>query len=118
LQRAEDGSNKPFYGEAIKRMCMHRKSSLAVSYKHLCRTPECAIIAIYLADCPMEMLKILSRVAKDVTLRLVPAYGELNEEIHVRIKDLPVKELIRDIRQNHLNALIRVCPHCDRRPVI
>lgn len=44
-----------------------------------------------------------------LTLRLFPDYEEIAPEIRVRISELPVEEKIRDLRQNHLNCLLRVC---------
>lgn len=45
---------------------------------------------------------------------MIPDYSDIHPEIHVRISELPVKEMIRDVRQIHLNALVKVCAeaHC------
>ena len=67
----DEVNKKSHYADAIKRMCRENGTSLAVSYRHLCRVPYCAILAIYLADAPIEMLKIFSEVARDVWCHLV-----------------------------------------------
>lgn len=67
LTVAEDGKN--IYGEAIKAMCRENRTSLVVSYRHLCIKEDCAVLAIYLADAPLQMLKIFSEVAQEVWAR-------------------------------------------------
>ncbi len=51
------------YIPKIKAMCADNKSSLEVSYVHICnRIP---IIAIWLADVPRDMLQIFDEVLKE-----------------------------------------------------
>jgi len=50
-----------------------------------------------------------------VVLRSFPAYGKIRSEIHVRIAGLPVSDNIRDIRQSHLNQLVKVTGVVNRR---
>jgi DNA replicative helicase MCM subunit Mcm2 (Cdc46/Mcm family) len=42
-------------------------------------------------------------------------YADIRPDIHVRIADLPVSDNLRDIRQQHLNALIKVTGVVTRR---
>eukprot|EP01134_Creolimax_fragrantissima_P007053 CFRG7053T1 len=114
-QYKEAEGKPPVYAEVINHMCTHNKTSLEVDYKHLCLWPDTAIIAIYLADGPIEMLKIFDSVALEVVLRGFPDYGSIHEGIHVRISGLPVDEPIRDIRHNHLNAFLKTTGVVTRR---
>eukprot|EP00123_Amoebidium_parasiticum_P014514 comp22531_c0_seq1/m.34205 comp22531_c0_seq1/g.34205 ORF comp22531_c0_seq1/g.34205 comp22531_c0_seq1/m.34205 type:complete len:895 (-) comp22531_c0_seq1:338-3022(-) len=106
-QFLDPNTKKCVYGEAIKRMCSENKMSLVVSYQHLCAVEECAIIAVYLADAPIEMLKIFDEVAQQVVLKMFPDYQDICRDIHVRISNLPIQESLREIRQSHLNALVK-----------
>jgi DNA replication licensing factor MCM2 len=47
-------------------------------------------------------------VGFDVTLELFSEYEKIHKEIYVRIRDLPVEDKLRDLRQIHLNALIKI----------
>jgi DNA replication licensing factor MCM2 len=53
-------------------------------------------------------LPILNEVAQDITLELFPDYDKIHIDIYVRVKDLPVEDKLRDLRQIHLNALIKI----------
>jgi DNA replicative helicase MCM subunit Mcm2 (Cdc46/Mcm family) len=39
-------------------------------------------------------------------------------EVHVRIKDLPISDNLRDLRQTHLNAIVRVQGVVTRRSAV
>ena len=54
------------------------------------------------------MLPILNVVAFDVLSDAYPDYNKYHNEIFVRVRDLPVQDQIRDIRVQHLNALIKI----------
>jgi len=100
----EHGNN--VHGERIKTMCENNGESLVISYPSLCR--EQPVLAIFVADAPTEMLKIFDSAAKEVVRHSFPEYESIRSEIHVRISELPVSDNLRDIRQQHLNALIKV----------
>lgn len=44
----------------------------------------------------------------DLISEVYPDYSNLHKDIFVRIKDLPVEDKLRDLRQVHLNALIKI----------
>lgn len=67
-----------------------------------------ALLAYYLVQCPGPMLDIFDAVAFEVTQLYYPHYGDIHPEIHVRIADLPSRFSLRDLRQEHLNMLVRV----------
>ena len=54
------------------------------------------------------MLPVLNEVALEVTLELFPDYSQIHNIIYARIKELPVEDKLRDLRQIHLNALIKI----------
>jgi len=65
-------------------------------------------LAIWLAEEPIIILSIFNDVAFDITLELYPQYHEIHDKIFIRVKDLPVEDKLRDLRQMHLNALIKI----------
>jgi len=87
--------------------------SLEVSFLHL--TDSKAILAYFLANCPSAMLPIFDEVALDVILLAFPHYMRIHAEVHVRITELPTSYTLRDLRQSHLDALVRVSGVVTRR---
>ncbi|KAI9754603.1 MAG: MCM DNA helicase complex subunit [Chaenotheca gracillima] len=101
------------YGTRIRTLGEVNAESLEVSYDHLSSSK--AILAYFLANAPGEVLKIFDQVAMDVTLLHYPDYERIHSEIHVRISDLPVHYTLRQLRQTHLNCLVRVSGVVTRR---
>lgn len=101
------------YGSLINQMCEANGESLSVSYAHLAETKPS--LAYYVANAPSEVLKIFDAVALEVTLSGFENYDQIKSEIHVRISELPIGETLRDLRQSHLNTLIRVTGVVTRR---
>lgn len=65
-------------------------------------------LAIWLAEEPAHMLPILNTVASEIVQEIYPDYTEqFHQEIFVRISELPVEDKLRELRQVHLNALIK-----------
>ena len=108
-----DESGTSVYGTRIRTLGEVNAESLEVSYDHL--TSSKAILAYFLANAPAETLEIFDRVAMDVTLLHYPDYERIHSEIHVRISDLPVQYTLRQLRQTHLNCLVRVSGVVTRR---
>eukprot|EP01080_Neovahlkampfia_damariscottae_P000281 gene281-6696_t len=101
------------YLDRIEKMASENKSTLEVSYSDLSQVEE--DLCILLADEPTEMLNIFSEVALSCVLMKFPNYKNIHEEIYVRVSDLPECESIRDLRQPHLNQLIKVTGVITRR---
>lgn len=113
LRSYMDRSGDTVYDSRITRMCSNNEQSLEVSYLHLSHmTP---VLAIWLADEPKEMLEIFNEVTQNVVVTMFPDYSSIHDEIFVRIADLPVSDSLRDLREVHLNALIRVSGVVTRR---
>jgi DNA replication licensing factor MCM2 len=101
------------YADRVKRMCGHNKSSLEVDYTHLSQVQP--FLAVWAADAPTQMLEIFDDVAMQFALSHFPDYRHIHPEISVRITGLPIADSLRDIRQIHLNALIKVVGVVTRR---
>ncbi|KAJ3254301.1 MCM DNA helicase complex subunit [Boothiomyces macroporosus] len=94
------------YGERINKMCEAESQSLEVDYAHLCATN--ATLAFFLINAPAQILPLFDAVAMEVVLAGFENYERIHSEIHVRIANLPAVETLRDLRQIHLNTLVRV----------
>ena len=106
LQQFVSEKGESVYEDSIRKMCAENRQSLVVDFRHLSKGAQ--VLAFWVADAPNEMLRIMDEVAMRVVLLSFPHYREIAPEIHVRISDLPISDRLRDIRQIHLNALIRV----------
>ncbi|KAH8902738.1 DNA replication licensing factor mcm2 [Coniochaeta sp. PMI_546] len=113
LTEYTDESGSSVYGNRIRTLGEINAESLEVSYDHLSTSK--AILAYFLANAPAEMLKLFDQVAMEVVLLHYPDYERIHAEIHVRIFDLPVHYTLRQLRQSHLNCLVRVSGVVTRR---
>lgn len=113
LTEYTDEHGTSVYGTRIRTLGEVNAESLEVSFDHLAESK--ATLAYFLANAPSEMLKIFDQVAMDVTLLHYPDYERIHSEIHVRITDLPVQYILRQLRQSHLNCLVRVSGVVTRR---
>ncbi|KAL8769658.1 MAG: hypothetical protein Q9209_004455 [Squamulea sp. 1 TL-2023] len=113
LTEYTDEHGTSVYGTRVRTLGEVNAESLEVSYDHLAESK--AILAYFLANAPAEVLKIFDQVAMDVTLLHYPDYERIHSEIHVRISDLPVHYTLRQLRQTHLNCLVRVTGVVTRR---
>ena len=53
-----------------------------------------------------------------VTKSMFPNYEAITKEVHVRITDIPLSDKIRDLRQAHLNCLVKVVGVVTRRTTV
>jgi len=113
LTEYTDDNGISVYGTRVRTLGEINAESLEVSYDHLSASK--AILAYFLANAPAEVLKIFDQVAMDVTLLHYPDYERIHSEIHVRISDLPIHYTLRQLRQSHLNCLVRVTGVVTRR---
>ncbi|KAI1431179.1 MCM-domain-containing protein [Xylaria sp. CBS 124048] len=113
LTEYTDESGSSVYGTRIRTLGEINAESLEVSYDHLSLSK--AILAYFLANAPQEMLVLFDQVAMDVVLLHYPDYQRIHSDIHVRIFDLPVHYTLRQLRQSHLNCLVRVSGVVTRR---
>ncbi|KAK0532461.1 MCM DNA helicase complex subunit [Tilletia horrida] len=108
-----DENGVSVYGQRIKTLGEMNSESLEVSFVHLVDSKP--ILAYFLANSPASILPIFDAVAFDVVLLYYPSYDRIHPEIHVRISDLPTASTLRDLRQSHLNNLVRVSGVVTRR---
>jgi DNA replication licensing factor MCM2 len=113
LTEFTDDQGTSVYGTRVRTLGEVNAESLEVSYDHLSASK--AILAYFLANSPSEVLEIFDEVAMEVTLLHYPDYERIHSEIHVRISDLPVHYTLRQLRQTHLNCLVRVSGVVTRR---
>ncbi|KAH9506430.1 MCM DNA helicase complex subunit [Dermatophagoides farinae] len=100
-----DERNRFIYRDKIKSMVEDNRQSFEVEY-HILAAKE-QILAYFLPDAPLEMFEIFNAAAKDIVLKMYPAYSRIAKEIYARISHLPLLEDIRSLRQLHLNQLVR-----------
>lgn len=87
-------SPPPFLGAVLAA----NHQSLEVEYAHLSiAEPK---LAVWVADCPRPILKILSDTAREVAEDKYQALFEQNatQDVYVRISQLAVEDSLRDIR--------------------
>ncbi|KAF2477993.1 MCM-domain-containing protein [Lindgomyces ingoldianus] len=113
LTEYTDEHGTSVYGTRIRTLGEINAESLEVSFDHLSESK--ATLAYWLANVPTEMLKIFDQVAMEVTLLHYPDYERIHSEIHVRMTGLPVQYTLRQLRQSHLNCLVRVTGVVTRR---
>lgn len=87
-------------------MCQNNRQSLEIVFTHLSNNNP--TLAIWLAEEPKLMFPILNEVAQNLVSEVYPDYEKIHQKIFVRIRDLPVEDKLRELRQVHLNALIKI----------
>jgi DNA replication licensing factor MCM2 len=113
LTEYTDDNGTSVYGTRLKTLGEINAESLEVSYDHLMQSK--AVLAYFLANAPAEILAIFDAVAMEVLLIHYQDYEQIHSEIHVRISELPVQYTLRELRQSHLNSLVRVSGVVTRR---
>ncbi|CAH7690885.1 minichromosome maintenance protein 2 [Phakopsora pachyrhizi] len=101
-----DENGTSVYGQRIKALGEVNSESLEVSFLHL--SDSKAILAYFLANCPAPMLAHFDAVALEAILLYYPEYNRIHTEIHVRITEVPTSFTLRELRQEHLDRLVRV----------
>ena len=109
LRTFEDDKGKLVYHDRIMELGKANKSSLEVSWDHLQRSEaDMPILATWVVEAPAQMIPIFNRIARKEVLREFPSYDLISPQIFVRVSSLPIADTLRDLRQSHLNAFIRV----------
>jgi DNA replication licensing factor MCM2 len=106
LRTYQDENKNAYYEAKINDMCTDNKQSLEITFHHL--SAKLPTLAIWIAEQPMLLLPILSNVTEELVTELYPEYHRIHKEIFVRIKDLPIEDNLRDLRQIHMNGLIKI----------
>lgn len=108
-----DANGDSVYGNKMRTLGEVNAESLEVSYKDLADSK--AILALFLATSPEEMLKIFDIVAMEAVELHYPNYSQIHQEVHVRITDFPNYLNLRDLRESNLNQLVKVSGVVTRR---
>lgn len=108
-----DDKGTSVYGNRIRTLGEVNSESLEINYTHLSESK--AILTYFLINSPSEILSIFDRVAMETTLLHYPDYERIHNEIHVRIIGLPRTFTLRELRQSHLNCLVKVSGVVTRR---
>lgn len=87
-------------------MCLNNRQALEIDFTDLSK--KYPTIAIWLAEEPSLVLPIFNEVAADLVAEVFTEYYKIHSNIYVRVKSLPVEDKLRDLRQVHLNALIKI----------
>lgn len=104
------------YEQKIRAMCAANQSTLQISFVHLSEAEP--VLGFWLTDAPKDMLDILNEAATRHTLMLFPSYNSIQNEIHVRIADVPFLDSLRELRRNHLDNLVKVHGVVTRRSTV
>lgn len=113
LTEYTDEKGTSVYGVRIRTLGEINAESLEVSWVHLSDSKP--VLGMFVAQVPSSILPIFDAVALDVTLYHYPDYERIHSELHVRMTDLPISLTLRQLRQNHLNSLLRVSGVVTRR---
>jgi DNA replication licensing factor MCM2 len=105
-----------YYRQKTVDMCAENSQSLEVSYLHIKKTNP--TIALWIYDEPLLIIPILNEVVFRVALELFPDYSAIYNDAYLRIRDLPVSDLIRNLRFTHLNKMIKVTGVVTRRTAV
>jgi len=105
LRTFVDSKGENVFFRKIQDMCSHNRQSFEIEYSML--VAELKIVTSFLMEAPAEMLPILDEAAKEVVLSLYAHYERVTKDIHVRLKNMPVHDELRALRQIHLNQLIK-----------
>lgn len=90
------------YIKSIKTMCSFNFESIEIDFEDLKPFHE------NMEKDPVTFIKVLDEALCKVTRSYFPNYHLIKPLIHGRIINLPIIEKIRDLRNNHLNKLIRI----------
>jgi len=105
--------NGETYLKRIEEMCNRNGCSLEITYNHV--STEQPVLGVWLADLPRDLLKIFNAEVAKIVEYTYPDYSTFHKSIFVRIVELPLEDKLRDLRQDHLNQLIKVTGVVTRR---
>lgn len=104
LEAYKDEAEELVYKKRVRDMCVGQQQSLLVDLKHLGIVEM--DIALWLQCQPKIVMELLNEVAKEYVLKEFPEYGNIHEDVFVRL-EASIEENIRDLRQHHLNSLVK-----------
>lgn len=87
-------------------MCTTNKQSIEISYNDIKNTNP--TLATWIAFEPLVIFPLLNKIAYGLACKQYPSYANIHPEVFVKIKDLPIKDNLRELRHIHLNKLINI----------
>ncbi len=104
------------YIQRINTMCEDNAQSYELLFSDLSVSlPE---VSMLLIEYPEKVIKLFSEEIASIVNILFPGYNSLHSVIAVRIRDFPLTESIRHLRQINLNKLVRVSGVAVRRTAV
>ncbi|GMM36068.1 MCM DNA helicase complex subunit [Saccharomycopsis crataegensis] len=114
LTEFTNAEGKSVYGSKIRVLGEVNSESLEVDFADLAEAKP--IISLFLSTCPEQILKIFDIIAMEAVLLHYPDYSNIHSDITVRIVNyFPNNYTLRELRESHLNTLIRVSGVVTRR---
>ncbi|XP_024380390.1 DNA replication licensing factor MCM2 [Physcomitrium patens] len=110
---SKEAMYKKVYRDSLDNMVAANLCSLELNYGQW--LDSCPELAIWLADAPQPLLEIMEEEANAFVLRHHPNYSKIHEKVYLRISNLPLEDKIRNIRQVHLDTLIKISGVVTRR---
>ncbi|KAL1901543.1 MCM DNA helicase complex subunit [Ceratocystis pirilliformis] len=108
-----DSSGNSHHATMMLELASRNAETITVSYELL--SEHNASLAYMLCNAPSQVLKLFDEVAMDMFIDNFPDYANIQPEVHVRFKDLPINYTLRQLRQSHLNCLVSVTGVVTRR---
>ena len=94
------------YEQRIKEAGLNNLKSLEVNYTHL--SIFNSFLGKWVIEHPDLILPHLNEMAFLLSCEIFPNYENISPEMFVRIKDTPVTDNLRDLRQDHLDLMVKV----------
>lgn len=101
----DEKSHLPTYQSRMEEMCQNNKQSFQIDFRDL--SNKVPTLAIWLAEEPALIIPMFNVVALELVTEMYPDYPNTHSHIFVRIDNLPVEDKLRELRQVHLNALVK-----------
>ena len=102
----KDEKGHKVYEGRINDMCANNRMSIEVDFNHM--TSKCATLAYWVFEAPGLILKHFNIVVYNLACKYYPGYGDIQQEVFVKIKDFPLGEELRELRTYHLNTLVKI----------
>ena len=99
-------NNRRIYEERIREMCENNLASIEITFIHLAKSV--ATLGMWLMEEPALVLPFFNQVAFEVANQWYQKYWTIQPEIRVKIRDFTANDNLRDLRQKHLNTLVRI----------
>jgi len=108
-----DGTGEHRYRRALEEAVRRNRMSVDLSFRDLATVEP--TLALWLVSAPRQVLDIFHEAAYEVTRELYPHLKQIIQGVFVRVTNVPGSDCIRDLRQTHLDELVKVSGVVTRR---